>query len=117
MKYMVVAKRHSKKGIILSKSAESIQKARAIGRKAILEEDQKHILDSIEVYIAKATDTIDKNGIPDHIYEVLMHRFQNHKIFIGIMTDRMNVPGVSKERSLMMVNADGTIWYDPTIWS
>ena len=104
---------------MLSRSVEGIQAARKIGYRAVSKSEDT------EVYIAKSDSRLNKNGFPLDHCEVLIHRYEESRksvksksrIPVGIMADRQNTPGVREDRRLMMVRPDGSIWYDPTVWS
>lgn len=133
VKYMVVSRtiftakpnanvwkqRRYVKCTMLSRSVDGIQAARKIGYRAVLKNNDT------EVYIAKAGTGLDKKGFPLNPCEVLIRRYKDSKktfkdtsrIPVGVMADRQNIPGVKEDHRLMMVRPDGSIWYDPTVWS
>ena len=127
VKYMVISRTRyaarpnahlSKRGyrarcITLAKSVEGIQAARKIGYRAVMKNEDT------EVYIALAGSELDVHGFPiTGQREVLLHRYENRgEKFVGIMADRQHTPGVKMDRYIVMVRPDGSVWYDPTVWS
>lgn len=115
----IMKQKYHVKYTILSRSVDGIQAARKIGYRAVLKNNDT------EVYIAKAGTGLDKKGFPLDHCEVLIRRYKDSKktfkdtsrIPVGVMADRQNTPGVKEDHRLMMVRSDGSIWYDPTIWS
>lgn len=115
----IMKQKYHVKCTILSRSVDGIQVARKIGYRAVLKNNDT------EVYIAKAGTGLDKKGFPLNPCEVLIRRYEDSKktfkdtsrIPVGVMADRLNTPGVKEDHRLMMVRSDGSIWYDPTIWS
>lgn len=115
----IMKQRRYAKCTMLSRSVEGIQAARKIGYRAVSKNEDT------EVYIAKSGSRLDKDGFPLDHCEILIRRYENSKktfkntsrIPVGIMADRQNTPGVREDRRLVMVRPDGSIWYDPTVWS